>query len=130
MQKLPLATFDAVNFLQARIQTLSILVSEKNHPMRKPLINVLPCLVSESGHVYEFIRTLRKCIYGKVKHAVLLEKVNPEENQLNTTLMFRRTTTEVAIKVMSKAIIQQGHLQENPMVELMCQQHLGNPGML
>ncbi|ETW00835.1 CAMK protein kinase [Aphanomyces invadans] len=85
-------------------------------------VGVLPCLFSGSGHVYEFVRTLRKCIYGKVKHAVQL-RVHPNGNGT-----FVRTNVEVAIKVMSKAIIEQGNLQENPLVELATQQYLSTPG--
>ncbi|KAF0737509.1 hypothetical protein Ae201684P_006522 [Aphanomyces euteiches] len=85
-------------------------------------VGVLPCLFSGSGHVYEFVRTLRKCIYGKVKHAVQL-KLHPNGNGT-----FVRTNVEVAIKVMSKSIIQHGNLQENPLVELATQQYLSTPG--
>ncbi|KAF0691395.1 Aste57867_17363 [Aphanomyces stellatus] len=85
-------------------------------------VGVLPCLFSGSGHVYEFVRTLRKCIYGKVKHAVQL-KLHPNGNGT-----FVRTNVEVAIKVMSKAIIQRGQLQENPLIELATQQYLSVPG--
>ncbi|CAK4742938.1 unnamed protein product [Aphanomyces euteiches] len=85
-------------------------------------VGVLPCLFSGSGHVYEFVRTLRKCIYGKVKHAVQL-KLHPNGNGT-----FVRTNVEVAIKVMSKSIIQRGNLQENPLVELATQQYLSTPG--
>lgn len=84
-------------------------------------IGVVLALVSGSGRVYEFIRTLRRCIYGKVKHAVRLER-NP------TTGTFERTNEEVAVKVMSKAIIEEGQLQENPLVELATQQYLAEPG--
>lgn len=57
-------------------------------------VGVVLCLFSGSGHVYEFVRTLRKCIYGKVKHAVRLH-MTPHGT-------FLRTNYEVAIKVMSK----------------------------
>lgn len=55
---------------------------------------MIVCLFSGSGHVYEFVRTLRKCIYGKVKHAVQL--------QLTERGTLVRTNVEVAIKIMSK----------------------------
>lgn len=57
-------------------------------------VGIVLCLFSGSGHVYEFVRTLRKCIYGKVKHAVRLH-MTPNGS-------FLRTNFEVAIKVMSK----------------------------
>jgi hypothetical protein len=57
-------------------------------------VGVVLCLFSGAGFVYEFVRTLRKCIYGKVKHAVRL--------QLTPHGTFVRTNFEVAIKVMSK----------------------------
>lgn len=57
-------------------------------------VGVVVGLFSGSGHVYEFVRTLRKCIYGKVKHAVRL--------QMTVNGTFVRTHYEVAIKVMSK----------------------------
>jgi hypothetical protein len=60
-------------------------------------VGVLLCLFSGSGHVYEFVRTLRKCIYGKVKHAVRLH--------LTAQGTFVRTNLEVAIKIMSKVRI-------------------------
>ncbi|KAL0583849.1 hypothetical protein ABG067_006293 [Albugo candida] len=81
---------------------------------------MIVCLFSGSGHVYEFVRTLRKCIYGKVKHAVQL--------QLTERGTLVRTNVEVAIKIMSKEIIQEGNLQENPLVELAAQQYLSKPG--
>jgi hypothetical protein len=56
-------------------------------------VGVILCLFSGS-HVYEFVRTLRKCIYGKVKHAVRLQ-MTPKGTLI-------RTNFEVAIKVMSK----------------------------
>lgn len=110
-------------------------------------VGVVLCLFSGAGFVYEFVRTLRKCIYGKVKHAVRL--------QLTPHGTFVRTNFEVAIKVMSKvrrawcgvvcldgggpstddeynddaqAIIEEGNLQENPLVELAAQQYLSQPG--
>lgn len=101
--------FQAVEFLNAEIRHCQV-----------ECVGAVPCLISESGNVYEFIRTLRKCIYGKVKHAVRLIRTSSGT--------FSRTTDEVAVKVMSKAIIEQGHLQENPMVELASQQCLGDPG--
>lgn len=52
------------------------------------------CLFSGAGNFYEFVRTLRKCIYGKVKHAVQL--------RMTSRGTLARTNTEVAIKIMSK----------------------------
>ena len=101
--------FQAVHFLHAEIRHCQVVG-----------VGTLPCLFSESGNVYEFVRTLRKCIYGKVKHAVRLIPAADGS--------YSRTSDEVAIKVMSKAIIEQGQLQENPMIELASQQHLGTPG--
>ncbi|RLN91016.1 hypothetical protein BBJ28_00007381 [Nothophytophthora sp. Chile5] len=91
-------------------------------------VGVVLALFSGSGAVYEFVRTLRKCIYGKVKHAVRL--------QMTPNGTFVRTHFEVAIKVMSKVrkptlwmvIIEEGNLQENPLVELAAQQYLSIPG--
>ncbi|EQC29006.1 CAMK protein kinase [Saprolegnia diclina VS20] len=100
-----------VHFMNAELRNCEILG-----------VGVVPCLFSGSGHVYEFVRTLRKCIYGKVKHAV---ELTPHPNGSG---VFVRTNLEVAIKVMSKAIIEQGNLQENPMVELATQQYLSTPG--
>jgi hypothetical protein len=57
-------------------------------------VGMVLAIFSGSGAVYEFVRTLRKCIYGKVKHAVRL--------QMTPNGTFVRTQFEVAIKVMSK----------------------------
>ncbi|KAI9997996.1 hypothetical protein PInf_002330 [Phytophthora infestans] len=83
-------------------------------------VGMVLAICSGSGAVYEFVRTLRKCIYGKVKHAVRL--------QMTPNGTFVRTQFEVAIKVMSKVIIEEGKLQENPLVELAAQQFLSVPG--
>ncbi|EGZ24569.1 hypothetical protein PHYSODRAFT_325679 [Phytophthora sojae] len=83
-------------------------------------VGMVLAIFSGSGAVYEFVRTLRKCIYGKVKHAVRL--------QMTPNGTFVRTQFEVAIKVMSKVIIEEGNLQENPLVELAAQQYLSVPG--
>ena len=111
-------------------------------------VGMVLAVFSGSGAVYEFVRTLRKCIFGKVKHAVRL--------QMTPNGSFVRTQLEVAIKVMSKVcccmypfilyngmrsddvfllcvvatqvIIEEGNLQENPLVELAAQQYLSVPG--
>lgn len=108
-----------VQFLNARLVELPV------HG-----IGLVSCLVSESGHIYEFIRTLRKCIYGKVKHAVRLSLYCPETTHGDQSggRIYLRTTDEVAIKIMSKSIIERGECAENPMVELACQQYLASPG--
>jgi hypothetical protein len=102
---------DEVHFMNAELRHCEVLG-----------VGILPCLFSGSGHVYEFVRTLRKCIYGKVKHAVELRPL-PDRSGV-----FTRTNIEVAIKVMSKAIIERGNLQENPLVEIATQQYLSSPG--
>lgn len=106
-------SFDNINDVQYRKTRIEELYLEG--------IGKSPCLISESGNIYEFIRTLRKCIYGKVKHAVRVEK-NIQTNQ------YYRTNDELAIKVISKDILKNSELHENPIDELKCQSHLGNPG--
>lgn len=83
-------------------------------------VGMVLAIFSGSGAVYEIVRTLRKCIYGKVKHAVRLH--------MTPNGTFVRMQYEVAIKVMSKIIIEEGNLQENPLVELAAQQYLSVPG--
>ena len=68
-------------------------------------VGMVLAIFSGSGAVYEFVRTLRKCIYGKVKHAVRL--------QLTPNGTFVRTQLEVAIKVMSKVRLLFGALERN-----------------
>lgn len=98
-----------VQFLMAKVENV-----------RVKGVGYVACLVSESGRVYELIRTLRNCIYGKVKHGVLLEVENDG--------VYVRTQLQVAMKIMSKEIIDRGELMENPMIELAAQQKLAVPG--
>lgn len=85
------------------------------------------CIVSaETRRAYCFVRTLRECIYGVVRHAVALE----ERDGLYRYLPDR----QVAIKCMSKRLIaeqrRQGRngIQEDPMNELAALQLLASPG--
>ena len=80
------------------------------------------CLQSHDGVTYEILRTLRACIYGKVKHGIVLE--------LQRDGVYVRTSMQVAIKIMTRSIIQQNsqHLVENPLMELSTQALLSLPG--
>ena len=78
-------------------------------------------LVTATGSHYELVRTLRKCIYGKVKHAVRLV-------ERDGALLRIEPFQHVAIKIISRAMLDEGRLAENPMVELRVQQRLADPG--
>jgi len=77
------------------------------------------CLVSvASGNVYLLVRTLRECIYGKVKHAIRIVDVG------NGVYEYGREY--VAIKVMFKRKIQElrGRHNEDPIKEIAAMQFL------
>ena len=78
------------------------------------------CLLDnqQNSIAYEVIRTLRKCIYGKVKHAVLLEY------DINRQVWIRNIESQVALKIMNKEIIQSNTLLENPLNEIALQSSL------
>lgn len=84
------------------------------------------CIVSvETRRAYCFVRTLRECIYGVVRHGLALE----ERDGLYRYLPDR----QVAIKCMSKRLIEEQRrhrngIQEDPMNELAALQLLANPG--
>ncbi len=83
------------------------------------------CVVSsETGLAYCFVRSLRDCIYGVVRHGVTLER--------RDGLYHYRLDRQVAIKCMSKRLIeQQRHrIREDPINELAALQMLATPGHL
>lgn len=85
------------------------------------------CVVSaDTGLAYCFVRTLRDCIYGVVRHGVTLEKRDGDS-------FYRyRLDRQVAIKCMSKKIIreQRHRIREDPINELAALQILAAPGHL
>lgn len=86
------------------------------------------CVVSsDSGLAYCFVRTLRDCIYGVVRHGVTLER----DREGGAFYRYRRDR-QVAIKCMSKRIIQQQRhrIREDPINELAALQLLAAPGHL
>jgi len=69
------------------------------------------CLTSRNGNTYFMTRTLRDCIYGKVKHALRLVSVEPDVFTLGDAF---------AIKCIRKAMVEQyrGRHNEDPIKEL------------
>lgn len=83
------------------------------------------CVVaSETGLAYCFVRTLRECIYGVVRHGVTLEQRHGDG------LYRYDAARQVAIKCMSKRLIaqQRGRIREDPISELAALQLLAAPG--
>ena len=104
------ADVNGVRMCQARTQ-LSVVNGEADRKV----------LVTASGAHYELVRTLKQCIYGKVKHAVRLV-------ERDGALVRLEPFQNVAIKIISRAMLDEGRLAENPMVELRVQQRLSDPG--
>ena len=86
-------------------RTCEVVVQGHVHPMS--------CLVSESGAVYAVVRTLRDCIYGKVKQGVLLE---PVDGYFHAAIA-DGAEYKVAIKVINRRRLAQG-LSEDPIKEI------------
>jgi len=86
------------------------------------IIEVTCIQCSCTGNVYQFIRTLRECIYGKVKHAIKI-KESPDG-------IYDYTEVQVAVKIMYRERIQafQGRHSENPMNEIAAMEQLSQPG--
>jgi len=63
-------------------------------------LKLIPCAVEgkvircQNGHVYKVIRTLRECIYGKVRVACICQLFNDG--------LYHQTSQLVALKIMSK----------------------------
>lgn len=86
------------------------------------------CVVaSEIGLAYCFVRTLRECIYGVVRHGVTLVKGSRHGDD---GLYRYDASRQVAIKCMSKRLIarQRGRIREDPINELAALQLLAAPG--
>ena len=82
-------------------------------------VGAAQCLFSQSGTMYEMVRTLRDCQFGKVKHAVALTSHEG---------MMVRTSQQVAIKCMEKTLISSGAVGEDAVAELTAMQKLCSPG--
>lgn len=86
------------------------------------------CVVAaETGLAFCFVRTLRECIYGVVRHGVALEKGGRHGDD---GLYRYDASKQVAIKCMGKRVIarQRGRIREDPISELAALQLLAAPG--
>ncbi|CAM9476742.1 unnamed protein product, partial [Heterosigma akashiwo] len=83
-------------------------------------VTCISCL--DSGNIYQFVRTLRDCIYGKVKHAIKIYQAADG--------IYDYTQEQVAIKVMYRQKIRElrGRHNENPMSEIAAMEYLSDPG--
>mmetsp|Transcript_12561 Transcript_12561/g.16494 ORF Transcript_12561/g.16494 Transcript_12561/m.16494 type:complete len:337 (+) Transcript_12561:127-1137(+) len=99
-----------------------IRVNIREHGGNGNIIEVTCIQCQESGNVYQFVRTLRDCIYGKVKHAIQI--------RIAADGVYDYTTVQVAIKVMYRQRIREmrGRHNENPMSEIAAMEYLSDPG--
>ena len=93
---------------------------------------MVPCAVEgkvircQNGHVYKVVRTLRECIFGKVRSAAVCRLYNDG--------LYHETQDLVALKIMSKERIRKKvakdgtAVTENPRDELLAMQFLAVPG--
>ena len=85
-------------------------------------------LVTAQGPAYEFIRTLKDCIYGKVKHVVAVDEA-PGGGWVRREPLGQQ---QYALKIIRRDMLPGGamhrRLAENPIQELRVQQRLSDPG--